>query len=71
MATKREIVDDIRSLYPGAGTLCKSEVLRYIHKIGHRQSEFVENLNETEIDGQIRYLVVDIADKLYRQQAGA
>lgn len=73
MATKQEIINDIRSLYPGAGALCKADVLRYIRKLGHSQSEFIGRLSEnaTVIDGQTRYLVIDIADQLYRGQAGA
>lgn len=71
MATKQEIVDDIRSLYPGAGALRKADVLRYIKKTDRHPSEFMESLDTTEIDGQVRYLVISIADKLYRSTGGA
>lgn len=73
MATKQEIINDIRSLWPNAGVLNKANTKVYIQKTGHNPSDFLADLDKrkVKIDNGYGYLVIDIADKLYRSTGGA
>lgn len=78
MATKQDLIADMRSLYPGAGVITKAEVKRYIRDLQHRSNEdqaslnnFFDGLAFVQIGARTKYLVIDVADKLYRMQAGA
>ncbi|WP_462385396.1 hypothetical protein [Intestinibacillus massiliensis] len=73
MATKRDIIDDIRSIWPGTGVLSKADVLRYLKdhaKTSAEANEFICSLEPVKINKSTKYFVVDIADKLYRRQSG-
>lgn len=70
MATLREITNDIRSVYPQAVAIRRSEAKRMIRRSVKHTSQFVDSLTPVEIDGELKILVIDLAKKLYQAQAG-
>lgn len=71
MATKRDIAADIRSVFPDAGLLKREQVRKYLKRGKAATADFLEDIEPVIIGKTPDYLVDDIADKLYRQQAGA
>lgn len=71
MATKRNIVSDIRSVFPDAGLLTRESIRKYLKKGDAATADFLADLTPVHIGKRYEYLVEDIAEKLYQSQAGA
>lgn len=73
MMTKRDIVNDIRSVFPDAGVLNKEQIRAYLNKGRDFTNEFLRDVPKVNTGNKNEYLVLDIADKLYsnRVQQGA
>lgn len=71
MASKRDIVSDIRSVFPGAGLLKRTQIREYLKRGNAATADFLADIAPVHIGKSPDYLVEDIADKLYRLQGGA
>jgi len=61
---KRDIVQDIKSQFNGAGMLNLTEVARYLGRSRNRVQPFLEGLEYIQMGTEKKYLVVDIAKKI-------
>lgn len=71
MASKRDIVSDIRSVFPDAGLLKRTQIRKYLRRGSAGTADFLADITPVRIGKSPDYLVEDIADKLYRLQGGA
>lgn len=67
--TRRDLVNDIRSVFPKAGVLNKEDVRAYLNKGRDFTKAFLEDVPKVNTGNKAEYLVIDIADKLYRNRA--
>lgn len=67
--TRRDIVNDIRSVYPRAGVINKTQVKDYLDKGQDFTTSFLRDVPKVNTGNKVEYLVIDIADKLYRNRA--
>lgn len=67
--TRRDLVNDIRSAFPKAGVLNKTQIGAYLHKKKDATTAFLRDVPKTNTGNKVEYLVIDIADKLYRNRA--
>ena len=63
--TKRDIVNDIRAVFPGAGVLNKEQIGSYLNKGRDFTSEFLRDILKVNTGNKCEYLVIDIVNKLY------
>ncbi|HML37003.1 MAG TPA: hypothetical protein PKA19_06255 [Bacillota bacterium] len=61
---KREIIQDIKSQFNGAGMLNITEVAKYLGRSRKRLRPFLEGLEYLQVGSEKKYLVVDIAKKI-------
>lgn len=61
---KREIVQDIKAQFNGAGMLNLTEIAKYLGRSRNRVKPFLEGLEYWQMGTEKKYLVVDIAKKI-------